>query len=76
MRGTILYGPRDIRFEERPQPAVALTARPLTGWSTSLTNNTGQCSASLRMKIIQRFARSLDLLQDVGCFGRPNEWLW
>ncbi|MCL4395589.1 MAG: alcohol dehydrogenase catalytic domain-containing protein, partial [Chloroflexi bacterium] len=22
MRGTILYGPRDIRFEERPEPAI------------------------------------------------------
>jgi hypothetical protein len=22
MRGTILYGPRDIRFEDRPEPAI------------------------------------------------------
>ena len=22
MRGTVLYGPRDVRFEERPEPAI------------------------------------------------------
>jgi D-arabinose 1-dehydrogenase-like Zn-dependent alcohol dehydrogenase len=22
MRGTVLYGPRDIRFEERPDPTI------------------------------------------------------
>ena len=22
MRGTVLYGPRDIRFEDRPEPAI------------------------------------------------------
>jgi threonine dehydrogenase-like Zn-dependent dehydrogenase len=22
MRGTVLYGPRDVRFEERPDPSI------------------------------------------------------
>ena len=35
MRGTILYGPRDVRFEERPDPTIveqtdALIRLPLT----------------------------------------------
>src|SRR5947209_16199525 len=23
MRGTVMYGPRDVRFEERPEPVIA-----------------------------------------------------
>src|ERR671917_2463766 len=35
MRGTVLYGPRDVRFEERPEPTIveptdALIRLPLT----------------------------------------------
>jgi len=30
MRGAVLYGPRDVRFEERPEPKI--TPRPRDSW--------------------------------------------
>ena len=51
MKGTVLYGPRDVRFEERPEPKILKPTDAIVRLAVS-RSRTNEISTSSRPKFV------------------------